>query len=816
MDQNTNTPNQNSPEESGAPDTAAKPAGKSPRRRPYNRRRPARRPAQEQPDGLWSGTRDILGSPEIRLNDQPAAEAPSADAPSAPADAGTPVGTEPAAGKKPGRRPGRPKDSGKAGAQSKPAAGAAGTDTGDAAVTPAREQTQEPARKPAHEPVRKNGRGGRNGSQKSDAQQGATAAPAAAKVPARRGRKPAAQKPSTDAQNAQGAAPASDKPRKPRTGGRGRRNVPMVVSTADSIVRDADIVRHEGNALHVRRMGGELAYIPKAKLRIIPLGGLNEIGKNMTVIEYGDDILVVDCGIGFPDEDEMPGIDLVIPDITYLENNRDRVRGIVLTHGHEDHIGAIPYILQKLSVPIYGTRLTLGIIENKLQEHTLPWKADLRCVTAGDVIRLGSSFTVEFIHVNHSIADACALAINTPLGMLVHTGDFKLDLTPIDGDMMNITRLGELGRDGVLLLMCESTNAERPGHTPSEKKVGKSLEMIFTMNPEKRIVIATFSSNVHRVQQIIDISARHGRKVAVTGRSMINIVAAAVELGYMKVPAGVLVDISEIRQYRPDQLTLITTGSQGEPMSALYRMAFGDHNQVTLGRSDLVVLSASAIPGNEKLVGRIINELAKMDVQVINDSSVEVHVSGHACQEELKLMQGLTHPRYLMPVHGEYKHLAANRELGLAMGIPSDHIFISDIGKVLEIDEAGARWGGTVPAGIVLVDGYGVGDVGNIVLRDRKHLSQDGLIVVVATVDENAGQLVSGPDIVSRGFVYVRESEDLMDEVRRLAAAAINSCIDRHGCDWYEIKNRIKDDITRFLYTRTKRKPMILPIVMDV
>lgn len=798
MDQNTNnnTPDRNAPEGTAAPDAAAKP--EKSRRRPNPRRRPARRPAQEQSDGLWSGSRDILGSPEIRLNEQtaPVADAPSADAPSAApapdadASAGKKPGRQP--GRQPGRRPGRPKGTGKSGAQSKPAA-------------------------------------------------------APAKAPARRGRKPAAQKPASDAQNthsaqsahsaqstqntqsaqsaaqtvpnargAQNAAPAADKSRKPRSGGRGRRNVPMVVSSADSIVRDAEILRHEGSTLHVRRMGGELAYIPKAKLRIIPLGGLNEIGKNMTVIEYGNDILVVDCGIGFPDEDEMPGIDLVIPDITYLENNRDRVRGIVLTHGHEDHIGAIPYILQKLSVPIYGTRLTLGIIENKLQEHTLPWKADLRCVKAGDVIRLGASFTVEFIHVNHSIADACALAINTPLGMLVHTGDFKLDLTPIDGDMMNITRLGELGRDGVLMLMCESTNAERPGHTPSEKKVGKSLEMIFTMNPEKRIVIATFSSNVHRVQQIIDISARHGRKVAVTGRSMINIVAAAVELGYMKVPAGVLIDISEIRQYRPDQLTLITTGSQGEPMSALYRMAFGDHNQVTLGPSDLVVLSASAIPGNEKLVGRIINELAKMDVQVINDSSVEVHVSGHACQEELKLMQGLVHPRYLMPVHGEYKHLAANRELGLSMGIPSDHIFISDIGKVLEIDEAGAKWGGTVPAGIVLVDGYGVGDVGNIVLRDRKHLSQDGLIVVVATVDENAGQLVSGPDIVSRGFVYVRESEDLMEEVRRIAAAAINSCIDRHGCDWYEIKNRIKDDITRFLYTRTKRKPMILPIVMDV
>jgi ribonuclease J len=785
MDQDNNNTGRNAPEE-----TPAAQEKKIPRRRPYNRRRPARRPAQEQPDGLWSGSRDILGSPEIRLSEQ------TAQASDTQSDAGAQTEPEAAAesGKRTERRAGHPKGTGRDGKKSSPAA----------AVSP---------------------------------EAGDTASGTAAKAPARRGRRPAAKKaaqnvktaqaapqaeqksrtqPASDAAQEQPAAAQEGRPRKPRSGGRGRKNVPAVVSAVDSIVRDAEIVRHEGNTLHVRRMGGELTYIPKAKLRIIPLGGLNEIGKNMTVVEYGDDIVVIDCGIGFPDEDEMPGIDLVIPDTTYLENNRDRIRGIVLTHGHEDHIGAIPYVLQKLSVPIYGTRLTLGIIENKLQEHTLPWKADLRCVKAGDVIRLGASFTVEFIHVNHSIADACALAINTPLGMLVHTGDFKLDLTPIDGEMMNVTRLGELGRDGVLLLMCESTNAERPGHTPSEKKVGKSLEMIFSMNPEKRIVIATFSSNVHRVQQIIDISARHGRKVAVTGRSMTNIVAAAVELGYMTVPAGVLIDISEIRQYRPDQLTLITTGSQGEPMSALYRMAFGDHNQVTLGPSDLVVLSASAIPGNEKLVGRVINELAKMEVQVINDSSVEVHVSGHACQEELKLMQGLIRPRYLMPVHGEYKHLAANRELGLAMGIPSDHIFISDIGKVLEIDEAGAKWGGTVPSGIVLVDGYGVGDVGNIVLRDRKHLAQDGLIVVVATVDENAGQLVSGPDIVSRGFVYVRESEDMMDEVRRIAAAAINNCIDRHGCDWYEIKNRIKDDVSRFLYTRTKRKPMILPIVMDV
>ncbi len=600
---------------------------------------------------------------------------------------------------------------------------------------------------------------------------------------------------------------------------RGRRGGPSIVSAEDSIVVPAKTLPPTESTR--KNVTGKpslptLTPIPGAKLRVIPLGGLNEVGKNMTVVEYGDDILIVDCGIGFPDEEEMPGIDLVIPDTAYLEANRTRIRGIVITHGHEDHIGAVPYVLQKLDVPIYATRLALGIIENKLQEHTLPWKPDLRCVKAGDVLRLGASFTVEFIRVNHSIADACALAINTPLGMLVHTGDFKLDLTPIDGDMMDITRLGELGREGVLLLLCESTNAERPGYTPSETKVGKSLEMIFTMHPERRIVISTFSSNVHRVQQIINISARHGRKVAVTGRSMINIVSAAVELGYMTVPAGVLIDINDINRYRPEELTLITTGSQGEPMSALYRMAFGEHAQVALGFGDLVVLSASAIPGNEKLVGRIINELSKMGVQVINDASVEVHVSGHACQEELKLMQGLTRPRYFMPVHGEYKHMAANRDLAVAMGTPREHIFISDIGKVLEIDEKGARFNGTVPSGVILIDGYGVGDVGNIVLRDRKHLSQDGLIVVVATVDANSGLRIAGPDIMSRGFVYVREAEELMEEIRKLAVDAIDISLRRNGRDWYEIKNHVKEDITKFLYARTGRKPMVLPIIMEV
>ncbi len=554
---------------------------------------------------------------------------------------------------------------------------------------------------------------------------------------------------------------------------------------------------------------------PLGKLKIISLGGLHEIGKNLTVFEYENDIIIVDCGLGFPDDD-MPGIDLVIPDFSYLEANKDKIRAVVLTHGHEDHIGAIPYLLRTINPPIYATNLTLGIIKNKLSEHQLPETPKLVKVNAGDIIRLGG-FTVEFIHVNHSIADACALAITTPLGTVVHTGDFKLDLTPIDGEMMNVARLGELGNEGVLALLCESTNAERPGYTPSEKKVGRSLDYIFNTNTDKRIVIATFSSNVHRVQQIIDTSARYKRKVAITGRSMINIVGAAVELGYMNVPENVLIDISEIKRFKPEELTLITTGSQGEPMSALYRMAFGEHAQVSLGTSDLVVLSSSAIPGNEKLVGRIINELSKNGVKVLHDSVVEVHVSGHACQEELKLMQALTKPKYFIPVHGEYRHLAANKELAMDMGISPDNIFISEIGKVIEIDANGARFGGTVQAGNVLVDGYGVGDVGNIVLRDRKHLSQDGLIIVVATIDQDARLLMSGPDVVSRGFVYVRESESLMDSVRHKAEAIINAELDRGPrVDRIQLKTRVKDDLAKFIYQQTKRKPMILPIIMTL
>ena len=553
-----------------------------------------------------------------------------------------------------------------------------------------------------------------------------------------------------------------------------------------------------------------------AKVRIIPLGGLNEIGKNITAIECGDDIIVIDCGFGFPDED-MLGIDLVIPDFTYLKDNIDKVRAVLLTHGHEDHIGGIPYLLREINVPVYGTLLTLGIIKNKLLEFKLQFEADLRVVNAGETIKLGQNFAVEFVHVNHSIADACALCIDTPQGKLFHTGDFKLDLTPIDGEVMDITRLGELGKEGIELLMCESTNAEREGYTPSERKVGKSLEYVFATQNDKRIVIATFSSNVHRVQQIIDTSARHGRKVAITGRSMLNVVGAATELGYMDIPEGVLIDISEIKRFRPEEITIITTGSQGEPMSALYRMAFSDHNQVTIGRNDVVILSSSPIPGNEKLISRIINELTKNGVTVLHDTIASVHVSGHACREELKLMQALLKPRYFMPVHGEYRHLNANRELALEMGMAERDIFISDIGKVLELSATGARFVGSVPAGKVLVNGNSVGEVGNIVLRDRRHLSQDGLVVVVAGVDLDARLLISGPDVVSRGFVYVREAEDLMDEIKIVAAESIENYLDRSRMiDRAALKTKLKEDLSKYLYSKTKRRPMILPIIMDV
>ncbi len=553
---------------------------------------------------------------------------------------------------------------------------------------------------------------------------------------------------------------------------------------------------------------------PEKRVKVAFLGGLEEIGKNICVIECDDDIIVVDCGLGFPDDD-MFGIDLVIPDFTYLEKNVDRIRGVFLTHGHEDHIGAIPYLLRTMNLPIYGTRLTLGIIENKLMEHRLDFDPELNCVKAGDRVNAGC-FSVEFIRVNHSIADACCLAIHTPAGIFLHTGDFKLDYTPIEGEVMDISRLGQLGQEGVQLLLCESTNAERSGYTPSEKVVGNTLDGIFMKNRDKRIVIATFSSNVHRVQQIINASVAYGRKVAVTGRSMTNIVRAAQDLNYMHIPEGTLIDISELKRYNPEKVTIITTGSQGEPMSGLYRMAFAEHDKVELGPKDLVVFSASAIPGNEKLVDKLINEFTKRGVSVFRDSNVEVHVSGHACQEEIKLMLALTKPRFFMPIHGENRHLAANREVAKSMGVPADNIFVGEIGKVLEVGTKEAKWNGTIPAGKVLIDGYGIGDVGNIVLRDRRHLAEDGIIVVVCTMSADGSELLSGPDIVSRGFVYVRESEELLDDVRRIALDAIDECLDRGYTEWNQIKNLVKDDLSRFIYQRTKRRPMILPIIMEV
>ena len=550
-----------------------------------------------------------------------------------------------------------------------------------------------------------------------------------------------------------------------------------------------------------------------SKVKVMMLGGLNEIGKNLAVIEYEEDMIIIDCGLAFPDED-MLGVDLVIPDYTYLEKNADRIRGILLTHGHEDHIGGLPYLLKTLDVPVYGTRLTLGILENKLAEHRLLGERELVTVEAGTMLRLGV-FKCEFIRANHSIADACMIAIRTPEGTILHTGDFKLDVSPIGGEMMDLTRIGEYGREGVLLLMCESTNVEKPGFTPSERKVGASLDHIFMTNTDKRIIIATFSSNVHRVQQIINSSARFGRKVAVTGRSMLNVVGAAVRLGYMDVPQGVLIDIADIGRYPQEQITIVTTGSQGEPMSALYRMAFADHSQVELTPKDLVVLSSHAIPGNEKLVGKIINEMYKKGVNVYHDEAV-VHVSGHACQEELKLIHALTKPKFFMPIHGEYHHLMQHKELAEYMGMDPANIFICDIGQVLELDRDSCKKNGTVPSGRMLVDGYGVGDVGNIVLRDRRHLAQDGLIVVVATVDTDEATIISGPDIISRGFVYVRESEELMDEVREIVRKVLNDTLTSGATEWNQMKTSVKDALSEYLYNKTKRKPMILPVIMNV
>ena len=565
----------------------------------------------------------------------------------------------------------------------------------------------------------------------------------------------------------------------------------------------------ETAALH--KKGGKDSHAKK--LKIACLGGLGEIGKNMTLFEYGDDIVIIDAGLAFPDED-MPGVDLVIPDFTYLVKNAHKIRGLLITHGHEDHIGAVPYLLSQIDVPVYGTRLSLGIIEGKLDENPPKTEPSLYTVEAGDVINLGV-FKAEFVHVNHSIADACAISLRTPVGTVFHSGDFKLDVSPIDGYMMDLTRIGEIGREGVTMLLCESTNAERAGFTPSERSVGDSLNRIFMQNEGKRLIIATFSSNVHRVQQIINTSAKYGRHVAVLGRSMNNILGAAVELGYMDLPDGVLIDVNDIKRYAPGEITLVTTGSQGEPMSALYRIAFSEHAQVKLAPTDVVVLSSSAIPGNEKLVGKIINALIKNGVKVVHDSVEGVHVSGHACREEIKLLISLLKPKYYMPIHGEARHLHAGREIAEFMGIPATNIFVSEIGRVLELDKKSAKFAGEIPSGKVLIDGSGVGDIGNVVLRDRKHLSEDGLVVVVASIDTRDGYLISGPDIVSRGFVYVKESSDLMQKTKDVAERAIDKVL-RVNCDSMEIKNSIRDDVAKFIFKETKRRPMILPVIMDI
>ncbi len=554
---------------------------------------------------------------------------------------------------------------------------------------------------------------------------------------------------------------------------------------------------------------------PAKKLKIISLGGLAEIGKNITVFEYGDDMVIVDAGLAFPDDD-MLGIDLVIPDFTYLINNAHKIKGLLITHGHEDHIGAVPYLLSAIDIPVYGTRLSLGIIEGKLDENPPPHSPRLYTVEAGDVINLGV-FKAEFIHVNHSIADAAAIYLKTPAGNVFHTGDFKLDVSPIDGRMMDITRIGEIGKhDGVDLLLCESTNAERAGYTPSERTVGGSLDRIFMQSEDKRLIIATFSSNIHRVQQIINASAKYSRRVAVLGRSMVNVLGAAVELGYIDLPDGVLIDVQDVKRYRPGEITLITTGSQGEPMSALYRIAFSEHDRIKLSPNDIVVLSSSAIPGNEKLVGKIVNALIRNGVKVVNDSIEDVHVSGHACREEIKLMMALLKPKYVMPIHGEYRHLYANKEIAEYMGIPSSNIFISEIGRVLELDKRSCAFAGSVPSGKLLIDGSGIGDIGNVVLRDRKHLAEDGLVIAVASVNLDEGLVFSGTDIVSRGFVYVKESGDLVSRTKAVADNALNRMLDRGVTDINQIKTTIRDDVAKFIYKETKRRPMILPILMEV
>ncbi|HEY8421139.1 MAG TPA: ribonuclease J [Thermoclostridium sp.] len=555
-----------------------------------------------------------------------------------------------------------------------------------------------------------------------------------------------------------------------------------------------------------------MANNKKNKLKVIPLGGLEEIGKNMTVFEYGESIIVVDCGVAFP-EDEMLGIDLVIPDVSYLEKNLSKVKGIIVTHGHEDHIGALPYVLNRIPVPVYGTDLTLGLIENKLIEHQMLDKAELKIVRAGQTIQLGA-FKVEFISSTHSIADSVALAIHTPVGVVLHTSDFKIDHTPIEGEPIDLARIAELGKKGVLLLMADSTNAERPGYTMSERTVGETLDTVFK-DAKSRIIVATFASNIHRIQQIVNSAMKFNRKVALNGRSMINVVKTAMKLGYLNIPSDILLDVDKIQKLPKEQIVLITTGSQGEPMSALSRIASNNHRKVSIEKGDLVIISASPIPGNEKYISRVINDLFKQGADVIYEALVEVHVSGHARREELKLIHRLVRPKFFMPVHGEYRHLKQHANLAQSLGMPEENIFLMENGQVLELSQRKAQISGTVQSGSILIDGLGVGDVGNVVLKDRKHLSEDGLIVVVVTVNSD-GKIMTNPEVISRGFVYVKESEELMDEIRDLTKEIMEKNLGKRKNNYSNIKNNVKDELSLYLYQKTKRKPMILPVIIEI
>lgn len=550
----------------------------------------------------------------------------------------------------------------------------------------------------------------------------------------------------------------------------------------------------------------------KSKLRVASLGGLGEIGKNMTILEYGNDIIIIDCGVAFP-EDDMLGIDLVIPDYVYLVKNQEKVRGLFLTHGHEDHIGSIPYFLKEMNVPIFGTKLTLGLVDNKLREHNL--KADSNCISPGEKVKAGC-FEVEFIRTTHSIADSVAFAVKTPVGYVIHSGDFKVDYTPIQGEAMDLQRFAELGKAGVLLFLCESTNVEQKGYTMSERTVGSVFDKIFDESDSERLIIATFSSNIHRIQQVINSAFKHDRKIVIMGRSMNNAAKTAIELGYMTIPENIIIEPSELKNYPPERITIITTGSQGEPMAALSRMAASDHRQVEITSRDKIIISASPIPGNEKLISKVINELMKKGANVLYEGLMEVHVSGHAKQEEIKLLHALVKPKYLMPIHGEYRHLKQHKDLAKAMGMPSENIFIMNNGEVLELNQNSAKITSSIPAGQVLVDGLGVGDVGNIVLRDRRHLSQDGLMIVVVSMDRVTDEIVAGPDIISRGFVYVREAEDLLDEARNVVCDALAKCEKKNNTEWSYVKATIKETLREFLWQKTKRSPMILPIIMEV